>query len=41
MVKGSEKWKYDSDNKCGNRNKESDVGVEGEETRATRGSFSG
>ena len=41
MVKDSEKWKDYSEKKCGNRDEESDVEVEGEETRSTGGTSSG
>ena len=41
MIKGIDEWLDDWDKKCGNRDDESDVDFEGEETRALGGTFGG
>ena len=41
MVKNSNKWKDSSDMMCGNGDEELNIEVEGEETRAMRGTFCG
>ena len=41
MVKDNEKWKDDSDKKCGNGDEVSNVEVEGEETRSMGNTFCG